>query len=74
MIEYPLSSNSFVVILSEISGYERLLSNLRIMDNQTGRVLGMLDDVRGTQGQSRGERWKMLQRLCVTIFKLRKFL
>ena len=44
------------------------------MDNQTGRVLGMLDDVRGTQGQSRGERWKMLQRQSVTIFKLRKFL
>ena len=38
-------------ILSEISGYDRGCSNLRIMDNQTGRILGMLDDVRGTQGQ-----------------------
>ena len=36
-------------ILNEISGYEKLLSNLRIMDNQTGRVLGMLDDVRGRE-------------------------
>ena len=30
-------------ILSEISGYDRGCSNLRIMDNQTGRILGMLD-------------------------------
>ena len=30
-------------ILSEISGYDRGCSNLRIMDNQTGRILRMLD-------------------------------
>ena len=35
-------------ILSEISGYDRGCSNLRIMDNQTGRILGMLDRDRWT--------------------------